>query len=352
MRAHLEKARLTRALRTPVGISAAALLGLVLLLAIFAPVLWSARASAIDTFHILQAPSAQHWLGTNDLGQDVFYRVLVASRLSVELALTATAIGVACGLLIGTAPLIVGRRAGQLITAAVNVAVAFPALLLALFFAVIFGIGARGALLAIGFALVPSFARLTRTLSASVAGLDYIAAARIAGVSRFRLLTRHVLPNIGETLIVNATIGAGDALLSFAGLSFLGLGVQAPSYDWGQLLTDGLQGIYTRPAAALAPGVAVVVAGLAFNLFGEALAAGLGVPSPVSAGSGCAGPRRTRQPKHPRHHLQRTGPIPSCPCPACAWSSPAACARSAASASPSGAARRSAWSASQDPASR
>jgi peptide/nickel transport system permease protein len=273
-------AHLRRALRTPVGISSAALLGVVLLLAIFAPALWSARASTIDAVHILQGPSAQHWLGTNNLGQDVFYRVMVAGRLSVELALAATAIGVACGLLLGTAPLIVGRRAGRLVTAVVNVAVAFPALLLALFFAVIFGVGARGALLAIGFALAPSFARLTRTLSASVAGLDYIAAARIAGVSRFRLLARHVLPNIGETLIVNATIGAGDALLSFAGLSFLGLGVQAPSYDWGQLLTDGLQGIYTRPAAALAPGVAVVVAGLAFNLFGEALAAGLGVRSP------------------------------------------------------------------------
>ena len=89
-----------------------------------------------------------------------------------------------------------------------------------------------------------------------------------------------MLPNIGEPLIVNATIAAGDALLSFAGLSFLGLGVQAPSYDWGQLLTDGLQGIYTRPAAALAPGVAVVVAGLAFNLFGEALAVGLGASAP------------------------------------------------------------------------
>jgi peptide/nickel transport system permease protein len=273
-------AHFRKALRTPTGLSAAALLGVVLLLAIFAPVLWSSRASAIDVLHILQGPSAQHWLGTNGLGQDVFYRVLVASRLSVGLALAATAIGVACGLALGTAPLIVGRRAGRLVTAMVNVAVAFPALLLALFFAVIFGVGARGALLAIGFALAPSFARLTRTLSASVAGLDYIAAARIAGVSRLRLLTRHVLPNIGETLIVNATIGAGDALLSFAGLSFLGLGVQAPSYDWGQLLTDGLQGIYTRPAAALAPGVAVVVAGLAFNLFGEALASGLGVPSP------------------------------------------------------------------------
>ncbi len=282
---HGSKARLRRVLGTPAGISAAILLGIVALLAIFAPILWSSDASAIDTSSILQGPSARHWLGTNGLGQDVFYQVLVASRLSVGLALAATAIGVACGLLLGTAPLIVGRRTGRFITSVINIAVAFPALLLALFFAIIFGIGAQGALLAIGFASAPAFARLVRTLSASVAGLDYIAAARIAGVSRFRLLTRHVLPNIGETLIVNATMAAGDALLAFAGLSFLGLGVQPPSYDWGQLLNNGLQGIYTRPAAAIAPGVAVVVAGLAFNLFGEALAAGLGVsPQNITAG--------------------------------------------------------------------
>jgi len=271
---------LRRALRSPLGISSGILLALILLLAVFAPILWSAKASAIDVVNLLQGPSARHWLGTNDLGQDVFYRILVATRLSVGLALAATAIGVGSGLVLGTAPLIVGRRAGRAITSVINVAVAFPALLLALFFAVIFGIGAEGALLAIGLASAPAFARLVRTLSASVSGLDYIAAARIAGVSRLRLLTRHVLPNIGEPLIVNATIAAGDALLSFAGLSFLGLGVQAPSYDWGQLLNDGLQGIYTRPAAAVAPGVAVVLAGLAFNLFGEALAVGLGVSSP------------------------------------------------------------------------
>ena len=265
-----------KAARTPLGIASGILLALILLLAIIAPAAWTSQANAIDVLNMQQGPSAKHLLGTNLLGQDILYRILVAARLSIGLALAATAIGVACGLVLGTAPVIVGRRAGRVITAAVNVAVAFPALLLALFFAVIFGVGARGALLAIGFALAPSFARLVRTLSASVAGLDYIAAARISGVSRFRLLSRHVLPNIGETLIVNATIAAGDALLSFAGLSFLGLGVQAPSYDWGQLLADGLQGIYTRPAAALAPGAAVVIAGLAFNLFGEALAVGLG----------------------------------------------------------------------------
>jgi peptide/nickel transport system permease protein len=269
-----------KAARSPLGIASGILLALILLLAILAPVLWTSQANALDVVNMRQGPSGKHWLGTNLLGQDIFYRVLVASRLSVGLALAATAIGIGAGLVLGTAPVILGRRAGRFITSVINVAVAFPALLLALFFAVIFGVGAQGALLAVGFASAPAFARLVRTLSASVDGLDYIAAARIAGVSRFRLLTRHVLPNIGETLIVNATIAAGDALLSFAGLSFLGLGVQAPSYDWGQLLSDGLQDIYTRPAEALGPGVAVVIAGLAFNLFGEALAVGLGTSVP------------------------------------------------------------------------
>ena len=92
-----------------------------------------------------------------------------------------------------------------------------------------------------------------------------------------RILFRHVLPNVAEPLIVNATIGAGGALLSFAGLSFLGLGVQQPQYDWGRLLYDGIGSIYVNPAAALAPGIAVLVAGLAFNLFGESVAKGLGV---------------------------------------------------------------------------
>ncbi|MER6799729.1 dipeptide/oligopeptide/nickel ABC transporter permease/ATP-binding protein, partial [Amycolatopsis mediterranei] len=156
-------------------------------------------------------------------------------------------------------------------------AVAFPGLLLALFLAVIFGVGTHGAVLAIGFATAPAFARLVQTLSASVSGRDFVAAARIAGVGRVRLLARHVLPNIGEPLVVNATIGAGSALLAFAGLSFLGIGVQAPDYDWGRLLREGLDGIYVNPAAALAPAAAVVLAGLAFNLVGETVAAVVGV---------------------------------------------------------------------------
>ncbi|WP_033288810.1 dipeptide/oligopeptide/nickel ABC transporter permease/ATP-binding protein [Amycolatopsis jejuensis] len=276
----MRRTRWAGALRTPVGAGAAAVLFLVIVLAIAAPMLWSQQAETVDTSHILQGVSGDHWAGTDNLGRDIFFRVLVATRFSVELALAATLLGVVVGLALGTAPLLLGKRAGRFVIAVVDIAVAFPGLLLALFFAVIFGVGTKGAVLAIGFAVAPGFARLTHTLAAGVSGLDYVAAARIAGAGRFRVMARHVLPNIAEPLIVNATIGAGGALLAFAGLSFLGLGVQPPAYDWGRLLGDGLSGLYLHPAAALAPAIAVVIAGLAFNLFGETAAKALGHPSP------------------------------------------------------------------------
>ena len=264
-------------LRTPVGLTATLLTAGVLLFAVLAPILWTGDANAVDTDNILAGPSAQHWAGTDNLGRDILFRTLVATRLSVELALAATAIGVVVGLLLGTAPFLLGRRSGRIVTAGVNIAVAFPGLLLALFFAVVFGIGATGAVLAIGLAGAPGFGRLTQTLVAGIAARDFVSAARLAGVGRVRILLRHVLPNIAEPLVVNATIGAGSALLAFAGLSFLGLGVQQPAYDWGRLLFDGIQVIYVNPAAALAPGVAVLIAGLAFNLFGESVAKGFGI---------------------------------------------------------------------------
>ncbi|WP_193614347.1 dipeptide/oligopeptide/nickel ABC transporter permease/ATP-binding protein [Nocardioides lijunqiniae] len=269
--------RWMRVLRTPLGLTTGVLVAAVVVLAIVAPILWGDRADAVDTDNILTGPSAEHWAGTDGLGRDIFFRSLVASRLSLELALVATVLGVVVGLLLGTAPLLVGRRLGRLVTAGVNIAVAFPGLLLALFFAVVFGVGATGAVLAIGLAGAPSFARLVQTLVAGVASLDYVSAARVAGVGRVRILLRHVLPNIAEPLVVNATLAAGGALLAFAGLSFLGLGVQQPSYDWGRLLFEGIGTIYVNPMAAFAPGLAVLIAGLAFNLFGESVAKGLGV---------------------------------------------------------------------------
>ncbi|MEV7662587.1 dipeptide/oligopeptide/nickel ABC transporter permease/ATP-binding protein [Paenarthrobacter sp. NPDC089316] len=282
------------ALKTPVGAVSAVMLFLVLALAVAAPVLWSGQAEEMNTKAILQGPSAEHLVGTDSLGRDLFFRLLVATGLSVKLALAATGIGVLAGLVLGTVPSLAGRRAGRLVTAFVNIAVAFPGLLLAMFFAVIFGVGETGAVLAIGFATAPSFARLTQTLVSTQADRDFIAAAKLAGVGRVQRLLRHILPNIAEPLVVTATIGAGSALLAFAGLSFLGLGVQPPAYDWGRLLNEGLNDIYVHPMAALAPSLAVVIAGLAFNLFGEAVAKTLGTPTGV-VGSGTA-PQRVPAP--------------------------------------------------------
>ncbi len=269
--------RWLRVLRTPVGRTAAVLVLVVLVLAVIGPAPWAARAEAVDTANILAGPSGRHWAGTDNLGRDIAFRVLAATRLSVGLALAATAIAVLAGLLLGTAPWLLGRRLGRLVTGAVQIAIAFPGLLLALFFAVVFGVGATGAVLAIGLAGAPSFARLVQTLLAGVASRDFVAAAQIAGVGRFRILIRHLLPNIAEPLVVNVTMGAGGALLTFAGLSFLGLGVQPPAYDWGRLLFDGIGVLYLNPAAAIAPALAVLVAGLALNLLGESVAKGFGM---------------------------------------------------------------------------
>ena len=267
---------LLAALRTPTGFTAAIVLAALAVLAVIGPPVWGHSANHIDVAHLLEGSSAKHPLGTDNLGRDILARVLVAARPSLTLAVLATLVAGAIGIPFGALPTVVGPRAARFINALIDFSVAFPALLLAIFVAIVVGVGAHGAVLAIGIASAPGAARLTQTLAASVAGSDYVAAAKLVGVRRWRLMWRHVLPNIGEPLILNLTLAVGGALLALSGLSFLGLGVQAPSYDWGRMLDEGLERVYVTPVAALAPGVAVIIAGLAFNGLGEALASVVG----------------------------------------------------------------------------
>jgi peptide/nickel transport system permease protein len=259
-------------LASPSGAIGLALLILLLVCAIAGPELAGPAATRIDVAIAGQTPSGAHPLGTNALGQDIMSRVLVASRLSLELAVAATVISTGLGLLLGALPSLFGTALGRFVDGVIRVTVAFPGLLLVLFLAVVFGVTTYGALLAVGLAGVPYMARLARSLIRSLENREFVAAARIAGVRRSKVLTRHILPNVAEPLIINATMTAGSAVLAFAGLSFLGIGIQAPSYDWGQLLQTGQSQLYTNPAAILGPGAAVVAAGLAFNLLGDAAA--------------------------------------------------------------------------------
>jgi oligopeptide/dipeptide ABC transporter ATP-binding protein len=256
----------------------------ILVLAAVAPTIWGAKADHVDPAAFLQGPSSSHLLGTDELGRDIFYRTLVAANLSIKLALLATLIAVVLGVSLGAAPTVLGVRSGRFVSAIVNISIAFPSLLLILFFAVIFGVGQRGAVLALGFASAPFYARLMQTLAASVGGRDFVAAARVAGVGRIRLLAKHIIPNVGEQIAIIAALGAGSMLLAFAALSFLGLGIQPPLYDWGRLLNSGLTGIYQNPLGALGPAAVIVVAGLAFNLVGEAAAQVIGVRTPSRPG--------------------------------------------------------------------
>ncbi|GAB2464653.1 dipeptide/oligopeptide/nickel ABC transporter permease/ATP-binding protein [Jatrophihabitans fulvus] len=269
-----------RLARSGMGIAALVSVLLVAAFAIVSPMIWGDAAARYDTDAISRPASGAHLAGTDAGGRDIFLRVLVATRLSVGLSVAATVIAVVVGVAIGSVPAITGPRVGRFVAAVVSTAIAFPAVLLAIFVATVVGVGATGAVLALGIAGAPWFARLTQTLAASVAARDYIAAARVLGVGRLRLLARHIWPNIAEPLAVNATIAAGANLLAFAGLSYLGLGVQSPSYDWGRLLNEGVNSVYTNPAAAVAPGLAIVVAGLALNLGGELAAQVLGGRAP------------------------------------------------------------------------
>jgi peptide/nickel transport system permease protein len=251
------------------------LLGLILL-AIVAPLVWSDQASAINVALPWAPPSGAHWFGTDELGRDIFFRTLVATRLSLVCALIASAIAIVIGVPVGLLASVFGPRVAGGFRSVVNVSIAFPALLTAMFVGVIIGIGVPGAVIGVGIALAPLFARLTQTLTASVVSLDYVAAARTMGVPLRRVIRRHILANVAEPLIINATTSVGTALLGISALSFLGLGARPPQYDWGELLSTGLSAVYTSPMAAIGPGIFIALAGISFNLLGEVIAGSFG----------------------------------------------------------------------------
>jgi peptide/nickel transport system permease protein len=267
--------RLRVFLSTPSGIIGTVIVLAIVVLAIIAPTIWDARANVINTNIIFAHPSARHLLGTDALGRDLLARLLVATRQSLLVGVLCAAVAVVLGVTIGALIVVSGGRARPILLRLVDSGIAIPGLLLALLIAAIVGVGVKSVVLGIGIAGAFGFARITSTLAMSVASRDYMMAARTLGIRGWRLTVRYLLPNMAEPMIIFLGVAVGSSIVAAAGLSFLGVGTQPPSYDWGQMLTSGIQNLYQTPAAALAPAIAIGVTALAFGLSAEGVARSL-----------------------------------------------------------------------------
>ena len=258
--------------RSPTGLIGVLLCGLLVVLALVGHRVWGDEAALIDPVDSLQGPSREHPFGTDQLGRDIFARVLAATGLSLTLALLSAGLAAAIGVPLGALAGVVGHRTRRLIERIVSISLTFPGVLVGLALVTIIGPGPEGVVIGIGVAFAPHFARSAQALATSIADSDYMAAARVVGIRRLRLLRRYVLANTGDALILQGSGILGGALVAVATFSFLGLGMQPPEFDWGRMLGEGLPSIYVAPAAALAPGAAILLAALSVNLLGEALA--------------------------------------------------------------------------------
>ena len=261
-----------RARRVPPALVAGLfMLAVLVVVAVIAPPVWGHAATTVTSV-TRSAPSAAHVLGTEDLGRDVLARTLVATRLTLLMAAAATVGSVVLGVLIGGLIWVSGRRLRETVLRIIDSTVAFPSLILALVIAAILGAGTVPAIIAIAIAGVPSFARITSNMTGAVASRDFVGTARLLGVPRLSLFTRHLLPNISGPLLVVIASSFALTLLDISSLSFVGLGVQSPDFDWGRLLNEGLPAVYAQPLQVVGPSVMLVFAGVAAMLTGDGLA--------------------------------------------------------------------------------
>jgi ABC-type dipeptide/oligopeptide/nickel transport system permease subunit len=254
----------------------AAMTGLViiavfLLLALLAPVAAPYDPNAQSLTSRLQTPSAQHWFGTDNLGRDILSRVVYGARISMLIGVLAVGIGLLVGVPLGLLSGYFGRWVDIVIQRVTDVMLAFPTILLALTLVAALGIGVRNVIIATGISVIPHFIRIVRGSALSLRVQGYVEAARAENAPDLYILGRHILPNAMAPLIVQATLSIGGTILIAAGLGFLGLGVQAPTAEWGAMLGEGRQYIFNAAYIATFPGLAIVLVVLAFNLVGDGL---------------------------------------------------------------------------------
>jgi peptide/nickel transport system permease protein len=263
-------ATIRKVLREPIGLAGLVIIVTLITVAILAPVI-APYPPDDQPGRRLDAPSATYWLGTDDLGRDIFSRLLYGARVSLQVGIIAVGIALIIGGILG---LLSGYYAGvvdSVIQRLVDILLAFPTLILVIALTTVMGASTSTAMIAIGIAYSPAIARVVRGATLQVRQEQYVEAGKTIGVGPVRMILRHVSPNIAAPVIVQCTLLLSTAILAEAALSFLGLGTQPPAASWGAMLGAGRKYMETAPWVAIFPGVAISITVLGFNLLGDAL---------------------------------------------------------------------------------
>jgi peptide/nickel transport system permease protein len=242
-----------------------------IILAIVAPYVAPYSFKAQELSKRLMAPSSEHWFGTDDFGRDIFSRVVYGARISLWVGFFSVLGSVVLGTILGIVAGYYGRWVDAIISRVFDILLAFPSILLAIAVVAILGPSLKNALIAIAIINIPNFGRLVRSKVLSVKQEEYIMAARAVGMRDTRILFRHILPNSISPVIVQATLAIATAIIEAAALGFLGLGAQAPTPEWGKMLSDSKQYLVQAPWTLFFPGVAIMLTVLGFNLMGDGL---------------------------------------------------------------------------------
>jgi ABC-type dipeptide/oligopeptide/nickel transport system permease subunit len=265
-----------RLIRNPAAIIGLVLVGLFVLTAIFADVIapYDPRDSDLSRLEgsCCPGPSSEYWFGVDDVGRDVFSRVVYGARFSLLIGVVAVTVGVTFGLLLGSISGYLGGKTDTVIMRFMDIMLSIPGLLMAIGIAAMLGPGLLSVMIAVGVVNIPIFARLLRGSVLGQKHNDFVLAARSVGVPRRSILFSHILPNAISPVIVAATLALATAIIDAAGLGFLGLGPQDPSTpEWGTMLTNSVRYLESAPHLAIIPGLAIVISVLGFNLIGDGL---------------------------------------------------------------------------------
>lgn len=262
---------LARIFRNPMAIIGLVLIALLCLGAIFAPILTKYDPNAIDMANALKGPSAQHWAGTDDYGRDIFTRLLYGSRYSITLGVVSVGLALIVGIIIGSISGYFGGQIDNILMRILDVIQSMPSMLFAIIISAVLGAGFVQTIIALGVATIPGLTRMMRANILSVREMEYIEAAKSIKCKDRRIIIHHVIPNAMSPMIVTTVSHIAANILMATGLSYIGLGVQPPTAEWGAMLTAGRNYILMAPHMVLFPGIFICLFTMGFNLFGDAL---------------------------------------------------------------------------------